>query len=299
MDIRTMHRCVAAGAPATAQAQFGGMFLGADINPPGAHPNRGPDRLGVTLQAEIVVSLDQHFRINRAMRVVTDGTAFAQRLMLIDKGLGLLAMTGGARFVQARHREAPARLADIPSVRIVALDAIHFVLNHRVMLRQVELRVRLQMTIETRCRISPRIDNKLAPSSARCDVFAPRTMAGFAPGQPFQAGPLKGEPRVRAGRKNTGDIGVTFGTGFVADEAGAFDAGRRNHRPVQTGAGKQEHAGQPRRRHPAEREQTMTQFHILAEARGRHWQNWSHFVNGLVSRVPKTWHGAERVSSSN
>ena len=63
-------------------------------------------------------------------------------------------------------------------MRIVAVDAIHLSLTHGVMLRQVELRMNLEMTTEARLRIAARIHDELL--STRRDVLAPRAMTRLA-----------------------------------------------------------------------------------------------------------------------
>lgn len=68
------------------------------------------------------------------MRVVTGGTTFAERGMFENDRLGLLAMALGARFIQARHGQTPGGLHDVLAMRVVALDAIHFPFDDRMML---------------------------------------------------------------------------------------------------------------------------------------------------------------------
>src|SRR4051812_39485710 len=117
---------------------------------------------------------------------MANDTAFAQSLMLVNKRLGLLAMTRGARLVQASHRHASGRLADVLAVRVVALNAIHFSFQHRVMLGKIELGVGLQMAGETGCRIAARVDDEF-PTSAPCgNMFAAGSVAGFTTAQTLQ-----------------------------------------------------------------------------------------------------------------
>ena len=63
-------------------------------------------------------------------------------------------------------------------MRIVAVDAIHLSLTHWVMLRQVELRMDVEMTTEARLRIAARIHDESFP--AGCDVLAPGPVARLA-----------------------------------------------------------------------------------------------------------------------
>ncbi len=43
-------------------------------------------------------------------------------------------------------------------------------------------------------------------------------------------------PRVRAGRKNPGDVSMTVGARFVADKGGPFNRGWHDHRAEATEA---------------------------------------------------------------
>ena len=131
---------------------------------------------GVTAQAEIIVRLNQHLAIDASMRRVTNGATFAQRLMLENEGPRLIPVARGAGLVQSGHRQTSGGLHDVTSVRIVALDTIHAPFDDRVMLRQVELGMNLEMTIETRRRILARVDNQtIAPAASR-DMPAARSV---------------------------------------------------------------------------------------------------------------------------
>jgi hypothetical protein len=147
---------------------MGGMRFLADEYVAGARLRS----LRVAFQAQVIVPLDQHFGVNRTVRVMANDAALPQRLMFIDERLGLLAMTRSARLVEPRHGQAAPWFADVQTVRIVALDAIHFVFEHRMMLGQIELGVRLQMTIKTRRRIFAGIHDVFAASPTGGDVQA-------------------------------------------------------------------------------------------------------------------------------
>lgn len=62
--------------------------------------------LCVALQAKIVVPLDEHLRVDGAVRVVAGRAAFTHGVVFVDVRFRLLAMTRGARLVQTRHRQA-------------------------------------------------------------------------------------------------------------------------------------------------------------------------------------------------
>lgn len=179
--------------------------------------------LGVALQAEIVVALDQHLRVDRAVGTVANRAAFAKRLVFKREGAGLFPMALGARFIESGHGQAARRFHHVPAVRIVALRAIHAVLDDRMVMGKIHLRVNIQMTLVTRRRILPRVDNRLAASAAHGHVFAPWPMTGFTAGQarPFHI--VLVESAMRTYRENPGEVRVTIGAGLVADEGRSFD----------------------------------------------------------------------------
>lgn len=224
IEVRAMHGRVTAGAPTAPESQKSRMILAANKN--SSLTRRRTCRLGVTLQAQVVVALDEHGLVDRAVRIMADGAALAQRLVLEDEPLGLFAMTLRTRFVEPRHGKTAGGFQDIPAVRVVALHTIHFAFDDRMMLRQVELRVRLEMTLKTSRRVLAGIEDEFSAPAAAGDVFAAGAVAGFAtvltlPGQTVEA-----QARVRTGEKTARVVGVTFETGAIAGERCAFD-GRR------------------------------------------------------------------------
>jgi len=176
IDIRAMHGAVTTRAPAPTQSEkIPVRFL------PNVNLSRRALDLRVTLQAKVVVALDEHLRIHRTMRLMARRAAIAQRLMLEGMRPGLFAVALGAPLVQPRHRQPPGGFHNVKPVRIVALRAIHVPLRHRMVLRQIELRVRFQMTCETRRGIAAGIDDELPASAPHGRVPAARTVARFAP----------------------------------------------------------------------------------------------------------------------
>ncbi len=93
--------------------------------------------------------------------------------MLINDRSRLLAMTLGAAFVQSRQARGSARLEsramrgleNVGSVRIVALQAIHSLFENRMMIRELELGVGLDVAIEAGFRLPARIDDEFSPSA--------------------------------------------------------------------------------------------------------------------------------------
>jgi hypothetical protein len=76
-------------------------------------------------------------------------TAFAQSFMLKDIRARLFAVALGARLVQPGHGQTSGAFADIRPVRVMALSAVHLAFQHRMMLRQAELRVLFEVATKT------------------------------------------------------------------------------------------------------------------------------------------------------
>ena len=72
MNIRSMHRRVAAGAPASSLTQQESMIGVPDIDLPSA----AVLNLSVTLQAQVRIALDQQLAVNGTVGIMTDGAAF-------------------------------------------------------------------------------------------------------------------------------------------------------------------------------------------------------------------------------
>lgn len=182
-----------------------------------------PLDLRMTSQAKVRIPLGQQLCVNGAMHAMAHRAAFAQGRVLENERAGLLPVTLSARFVGTRQRQPPGRLEDVQAVRIVALNAVHFLLEDRVMLRQMELGFDRPMTLKTGCGILAGINDELATPPAAGDVQAPGTVAGFAPGLAGRPGVLQPDSGMGARRKNAGNIGVAFGTGMIADKFCACD----------------------------------------------------------------------------
>jgi len=75
---------------------------------------------------------------------------------------------------------------NVHAVRVMALDAVHLALDDRVVLRQVEFRVGIQVALKGRRRGPCGIDDEFAASAAYHDVFAGGAVAGFAPCWPVR-----------------------------------------------------------------------------------------------------------------
>jgi len=196
--------------------------------------------LRVTFQAKVGVAFQEHFRIDRTVRRMTNRAAFAKRVMLEHNGLRLLTMALRAILVQPGHRQSAARFHDVAAVRVVALHTVHPVFYDGMMLRKVEFSVNFKVALKTGRRVFAGIDNELAASAAGLHVFAARPVARFAARhrRPFQIVLVKAS--VGARRKNARDVAVAIGADFVADKMRAFDPRRLDHAAIQRGTGTDE-----------------------------------------------------------
>jgi len=191
----------------------------ADVDLPAS--DTGPLNLRVTAQAKVGVALGKHFGIDRTVDIMTSGTALAHRGMLKDEWTGLLPVTFGAGFIQASQVETAGRFKHVTSMRVMALDTVHFLFQHWMMLRQVELCFDRPMTLETGSRVFTGIHNKLSPASAAGDMKASWTVTGLATGLPGSLDALQMNAGVRTGGKDSGNVGMALGAGSVAYKTGA------------------------------------------------------------------------------
>src|SRR6476620_6486498 len=101
---------------------------------------------------------------------MASGATLPHCLVLINKRSALLRVTLEAGFVSAQERKAAASelLLNIcrgafdrdPFVRFVAITAAHLAFKHRVMMRQLESRANLQVTLETSIRRFSRVNDR-------------------------------------------------------------------------------------------------------------------------------------------
>jgi len=206
-----MNSSVASGAPTPALTKQFGVRAKADEDFAVAALD-----LGMTFQTEIWVAFHQHFPIDRPVRGMTDGASLTQGFMLEDKRPGLFAVALGAVLVEPSHRQPPCGFKDVGTVRIVALNAIHSPLEDSMMLGQTKLGMRLQMAGETRRRVVSGIYDELSASPAGRNMFAARSMAGFAPSFTGQFRILNVHPAMGAGRKAARDVGMAIVTGLIS-----------------------------------------------------------------------------------
>ncbi len=146
-------------------------------------------------------------------------------------------MTRRAGIIASRHAERAARLVNVHAVGIVALDAVQFPFDHRMMIRQLKSRVGLEMAIETSLGVLAWIYNESPPPSPRRDMAAPGAVTGLAPRVLNAVFRRIMESRMGARGKRLGDVRMTVGTGLVTNENRAFDFRRRHHVVVDPRAG--------------------------------------------------------------
>ena len=126
--------------------------------------------LRVTAQAEVEIGLEQQLGVDGAVRAMAYRATFAQRGMLEDERPGLFAVALRASLILACHRQAARSPVNVASVRFVALGTVHFLLQHRVMLRKLKLCLHLEMALKARSRILAGIHNELPASASAFDV---------------------------------------------------------------------------------------------------------------------------------
>lgn len=226
IHVRPMHSRVTTGAETRSLPQVAAVVFKPDEN---FSPVRIRARhLRVALETEIGVALDEHLGVDGAVRIVADDAAFAQCRMIEHVKPRLLAMALRATFVEPRHRESAGGLHDVRAVRVVALDAIHLTFDDRMMMRQIEFGVRLQVALETGGSVLAGIENEFPAPTTSLNVKARCAVTRFATSLSLQLRVFKMQPRVRAGGESPRDVRVAVETNFVADERGSGNLRRRD-----------------------------------------------------------------------
>lgn len=217
------------------------MIRVADVNVAGGNI-RALD-LRVTAQAQVGVVSHEHFLVDGTVRTMANRAAFVQGFVFKNKGPGLGLMTLGAALVLPRHRQPARRFEDVAAVRIVAVHAIHVAFDDRVMVRQVEFRLHIEMALKTGLRFFAGVDDELR-RAAGTDVFAAGAMAGFAPALAGHPRVFKMQPRVGAGGKFPDDVRMAIGASAIADKmrAGNLERHHDGGRSSRTGNQKEHQA---------------------------------------------------------
>lgn len=233
-----MHRFVAPGGPARAAFDKVPVRHFADHEIIRRHI--WPLHLQMTFQAQVIIALDQKLPIYRPMRPMTRGAPFPHRFVLENKWTALLSMTLRASFIQAGHRKPSSRFHDVVPMGVMAAHAVHVPFDDRMMLRQVEFRMHIEMALKTRRRVLARVYDKTSPSAANAHMFARRSVTRFTPAHMREFDIVLVEAPVRAVWKRSRNIRVTLNAGSVADEIRSRYMRRRNHRTFERRARQQE-----------------------------------------------------------
>ena len=197
----------------------------------------------MAFQAKIVVPVVQHLCVDRTVRLMTNGAAFAHRFVLEEHRLRLLAMASGTGFILPHHRQTSSGFLHVAPMRIMALDAIHMALGHWMMLGELEVRVDVLMATVASFRISPRVVNESSPAAAGLDVLAASPVARLATGSTRRPITIQVHPGMNIVRKLLRDDAVAFNTRLVADKRRAFNHRRRSHHGTRHRGTGTEHRG--------------------------------------------------------
>lgn len=162
---------------------------------------------------------------------MTTRAALPHGFVFEDKPPSLFLVTLGAVFPLQLKRELALWLANLPSVRLVAIHAVHLPLRNEVMIRHAEFRVRLEVAVKTGRRILPRIHDEFVQTlTTRGHMPTARPVTGFTTCFPGHL-ELRGmKLPVRTRRKNPRVIGVTINACSIAHKGGTFDLRRRHRR---------------------------------------------------------------------
>ena len=174
-------------------------------------------------------------------------TTFTQRLVLVHKRAPLLGVTFEARFVLAEESNPAAFEALLhigpptfhcnSDMWIVAISATHFAFQHRMMMRQLELRAHFQVTLETSVRRFAWIDDR-ARRAAALNMQTSRAVTRLAT-HVLGVLALRLQTRMRRRSEIARDIFVTGFALLRANELRTRNTGRRKNRSACGAARKQ------------------------------------------------------------
>src|SRR5277367_826913 len=174
LSVGAVNRRVATRRPTSAKAQEPGVIYVADEK-----ITRRPWflHLGVAAKAHVGIAHDQHLRVDGTVRTVATGATFAHGCMFEYDGLGLFPMALGAIFVLAPQHQSARWLHDIHTVRVVALDAIHFAFEDKMVLGQMKFRLDVRMALKTSGGILAGVDDEVLASASSSHMFTARPVA--------------------------------------------------------------------------------------------------------------------------
>lgn len=251
-----MNGGVASRGPAGTITQVIGVILISNIDPAGAGDTRN---LCVTAETKVGITRQEELRINRPMLGVTTRATFAHGRVFKGHRLGLFPVTLGARLVDPRHCQTTRRFENLRTMRIVALNAVHLSFEDRMMLGKMELRLDIQMALQTGLRVFARIDDEVSAGGAQRSVFAARTVTGFTAILPGHAGTFQMQTAVRTRGKLSRNIPVTISADLVAHESRAFNVRGCHHRTAggRTGVDERTHEDCPQTQGPSRQGATI------------------------------------------
>ena len=144
-----MHRFVAACRPATALLQSGGVVGAANQNRAARH------LLEMAFETKVGIPHGQQLGVDAAMRRVTGGAAFAQRLVFkhIRSALGGMALQT-VFILRTQHRAAAGESNSL--VRRMTNNARHAAFGHGMMTGQFKLAAHIHVTGVTNRFLRPR-----------------------------------------------------------------------------------------------------------------------------------------------
>src|SRR5688500_13445753 len=99
------------------------------------------------------------------MRRMAGCASLAQGFVFKDRHFRLFTMTLRAALIHSRVSQSPTRFENVRTMRVMALHAIHLSFQHRMMLRQVELRVSIHMATQACVGIFAWIHDERAPTT--------------------------------------------------------------------------------------------------------------------------------------
>ena len=196
-------------------------------------PRRGL-LLEMALQAKGLIARDQHALVDRTVRLVAGRASFAQGFVFEHKRAELHRVAFAAGFV-FRHQRRATALEGVSFVRLVAIAAMDLPFKERVMMREVELPLLVQVTLETGFGRFVRIHNGAA-RAAGLIVNAAWSVARLA-ANVRGVGARRFESRVCRGLEIPDDLIVALGAGLRSHEFGARYIRWRQHGPADRGAG--------------------------------------------------------------
>ena len=169
----------------------------------------------MALETKIRVPRHKHLVVDRAVRIVTSGAAFAHRFMLEHKRTALrcVALTAGVVLGEQRRSAASHRWT---FMRIVATAATHLPVQHRVAVGQLELSALVQVALEADFGRLPGIDDRVM-RPAGLIVNAARAVARFASNL-RGIRPMSLQPCMRRGSKTLRDVLVALRAACRADK---------------------------------------------------------------------------------